>query len=384
MKRLCLLLMMIFPLLTFAEDAPLLTVQIEGQMYRELPGVEIADADFADWLRSLLSVDAPCEPPEVRPAHVCYRITFGDTGETWSLWHDDLYDRAAVTRPDGTVHAVSTEVPAMLHQLTRTTPRFDIPAEHRALLAERGWTAAFRIGHDPVRLPETLAASRTDAGALHFTFADLFLREAGYDITPYLGREVQPCVYVLLEQVNRIAWKPEDVRLLDENGNGGVLCSLYAVVLECDGQVIGAYLKAWSWDGADLMSLSGKTAVDLLADSSIRQYLLDRLSLTDEERALAALSPEEVLRRYAAWNDPVMRPIEGLLSGTGTASAVLYGPMEPLTAHPTGRQVKSVRQMEGEGLYEVTMDDGETYYPRLVRESPETGWKVQAFYNTGY
>lgn len=381
MKHLLCLLLLFLPLAAFAEDAPLLTVRLEGGMYRETPPVAVCDESFADLMRSLLSADFAGELPENRPANRRYSVTFHDSGERWTILHDDLYNLAAVTRPDGTVQAISPDVPRMLQHLCLEETSFDVPAEHRALLASHGWTIAFRNPHQPLQLPESLTASRTDANALHFTFADLFLRDAGYDIAPYLGKTVQPHVYTLLEQKNRIAWKPEDIRLLDENGNGGVLCSLYAVVLECEGQVIGAYLKAWSWDGSDLMSLNGKTAVDLLADSSIRQYLLERLPATDEERALAALSPEEVIRRYAKRNDPMLRPIDKILSGLGTASAELY---PVCSMQPTGMQAVHVEARDQPNAYCVTLDNGETYYPVLTLESPETGWKVESFYNTGY
>ncbi len=364
-------------------EQPLMTVSIEGQVYRNAVPVQVQDAAFVRWMQDLLAVDAPCDAPQVRPSNNRYRITFRESGETWSLWHDDLYNLAVVTRPDGTNHAISPDVPQMLNQLCLTETSFDIPAEHCALLAEHGWTVAYRHPHDAVRLPDTLAASRTDAAALHFTYADLFLRAQGFDITPWLGKTVQPHVYALLEQKNRIAWKPEDIRLLDENGQGGVLYSLYAVVLEYEGQVIGAYLRARSWDGTDLMTLDGQTAVTLLADSSIRAYLLERLPFTEQERALAALSPEEALRRYAQQNDPALRPVDAVLSGTGTASALLYPASLP-GSNPTGSSLVSIRAMEEEGRYEVKLSNGWAYYPAMVYESPETGWKVSSFYNTGY
>lgn len=353
------------------------------------PAVTVTDPAFLRWLQSLLTVDAPCEPLETRPANSVYTVTFNSAPEstdepdcwvtrsvTFTIVHDDLYNRAAVTLPDGSVHSISVNVPMMLGSALWTPVSFAIPEGHRSLLQQHGWTIAFRHPHMLVQLPQRLQASRTDPAALHFTWADLFLRDAGYDITPYLDQAVVPYVYTLYETVRRGEFytdDPHDVRY-----------TMYAVVLEQGGQVIGAYLMARSWDGSNLMSLGGNAAPDLLGNMSVTDYLLTRLPLNGTERELAALTPEEVIIRYGEGGDSRLMEISQLLQSLGTASATLFDQMA-LTAVPTGMHYTVGGRLPfiDEEMYEVVSDTGLLYFPEVVYESPETGWKVVHFYNTG-
>ncbi|MBQ2952488.1 MAG: DUF4830 domain-containing protein [Clostridia bacterium] len=342
------------------------------------PDVIIDDAAFLRWLLALLAVDAPCEAPETRPADDVYEIAFfGGDSLTYTVWHDDLYNRACVTRPDGSVHTISINVPQMLSSAVCEPLTFAIPESHRSLLQRCGWTVAFRHPHMALQLPASLTASRTDATALHFTWADLFLRDAGFDITPYLGQAVVPYVYTLYETMPRAAFYTDDT--------GDVRCTMRAVVLECDGQVIGAYLFANSWDGSTLMSLKGNAAPVLLGGMTVQDYLLARLPLTEAETELAALTPEEVIRRYAAVNDPMLLPIGDCLRRLATASTTLWDPLA-LLATPTGQTALTITERSPEGatrVFDVDTEAG-SWYPRLIYESDATGWKVESFYNTGY
>lgn len=377
MKKLLALLaalLMALPLLASAQTGPHAVITLKSG-YRE-PSVTIGDAAFLDWLMELLRVDSPCDPPEIRPADDVYEIRLQD-GSTYAVWHDDLYNRACVTRPDGTVHALSADVPMMLARLLWEPVSFVIPESHRALLQDWGWTIAFRHPHMAVQLPARLEASRTDPAALHFTWADLFLRDAGYDIRPYLGQAVIPHVYTVYGSVPRASFYADDA--------ADVRCSMFAVVLECHGQIIGAYLFAYSWDGSNLMSLRGNAAPALLGGHSIREYLLARLPLTEAERNLAALPPEEVIRRYAATGDPMLTPIDGLLQRLGSASCALWDPLA-LLPQSGGQSVLSIAERNPEGdvrVFDVRTEEN-VWFPRLVPESPDTGWKIESFYNTGY
>ncbi|MBR3763097.1 MAG: DUF4830 domain-containing protein [Clostridia bacterium] len=345
--------------------------------YGEHPTLTVEDAAFLRWLRALLTVDAPCEPLEYRPANKVYEVTFyGAEAQAYVITHNDLYDLACVRLPDGTVHAISVDVPMMLSRSLLEPVTFGIPETHDALLQKYGWTAAFRHPHMPVQLPQTLSASRTDAAALYFTWTDIFLRDAGYDITPYLGQAVIPYVYTVYESMPRA--------LFYDNDASDVRCSMFAVVLECDGQVIGAYLFAHSWDGSCLMSLKGNAAPALLSDDALDGYLLSRLPMTASEAELAALTPEEVIIHYGAVNDPSLMAIGELLRRLGTASSTLYDPLA-LTAIPTGDAVTVLRCLDlpNEHMYEVQTTHG-LRFPELVYESDATGWKIVNFYNTGF
>ncbi len=342
------------------------------------PSYVVEDEGFIAWLRALLTVDDPCPAPVVSSPDSLYEVAFSD-GDTYVVWHDSLYEQACVTRPDGSVHALSADVPNMLYSGMYEGLSFDIPEEHRALLASYGWTVAFRHPHMLEKLPAALHTSRTDPTALYFAWADLFLRDGGYDITPCLGQAVVPYVYTLLEGVPRSAFTGRE--------QDTYRCSLFAVVLTTvDGQVIGSYLKAYAWEGSWLLSLKGSGAPALLDGMTIRDYLLARLPLTEDEAALAALSPEEVIARYGAVRDPGLMEITELLDLLGTAASTLYNPLV-LMAVPSGDTVTSVKKLD------VTDGDAEAYqvylgtrmyFPYLVHESPETGWKVVSFYNTGF
>ena len=207
------------------------------------------------------------------------------------------------------------------------------------------------------------------------------MQGGGYDITPFLGKTVTPHVYRVYERVNRIVWRPKDIRLLDENGEGGVMYDMQAVLLECGGQLIGAYLRAVSWDAADMMSLDRRGPIELLGDMSIRDYLLSKLPVTQEEEALAALTAEEVVRQYASVHDPRLTAIERVLatlSPLGTDSLFL-----PIEVRSSGETPLSVQPVDtAPGFYEVRLGDW-TYYPEVALESPQTGWKIMSFYNTG-
>lgn len=386
MKKLPILLLTLLMALSLFQPTPASPAQAEDAQYAIItltssygnkPTLMVENAEFLRWLRALLTMDVPCEALEYRPANRVYEVAFyGETQRTYTVTHNDLYNLATVTRPDGTVHSVSVDLPEMLGNGLYEQVSFSIPESHRALLQKSGWTVAFRHPHMLVQLPKRLETSRTDPAALHFTWADLFLRDAGYDITPYLGRAVVPYVYTVYETMPRAAFYTDDT--------GNVRYSMYAVVLECDGQIIGAYLKACSLDGSNLMSLKGNAAPSLLGGESVRDYLLGRLPMTAQERELAALTPEEVIIRYGAVNDPALMAMEELLSRLGTASSTLYDPLA-LAAAPTGDTVTVLRRLDlpDEHMYEAETANG-SRYPQLVYESPETGWKIVSYYNTGF
>jgi len=363
------------PAFAQTEDPQYAIITLTSQ-YGYQPTLTVDDAAFLRWLEALLTVDSPAEPMPYHPADDVYEIIFyGDGKRTFIVTHDDLYNLATVARPDGTVHSISVNVPSMLGQALYEPVSFSIPESHRSLLQQHGWTVAFRHPHMPVQLPRKLEASRTDPAALHFTWAEPFLRDAGYDVTPHLGKAVIPYVYTLYETMPRAAFYSDDT--------GDVRCSMYAVVLECDGQVIGAYLKACSLDGSNLMSLRSNASPSLLDGQSVRDYLLARLPMTVQERELAALTPEEVIVRYGNTNDPMLTDIRVLMMALGTGNSQIFSPLA-LVSIPKGQTVTVTEKLWEDDMvtYEIETPQGRRF-PQLVYESPETGWKVASFYNTG-
>lgn len=383
-KLLCLLMLLaLLPLTTLAES-PVEAVTILDVRY-DLRSNTITDAAFIDLLWGMLTAPAErCDASELPDRADRYLVGFHMGGQQYTayqVYHDTLYNQTWLLTPTGEICLAGCELPLLLHNAVCDEPTFDIPAEHRALLADHGWTLAFRRDCPADRLPDQLIAARTDESALHFTWANLFLQDAGYDLTPYLGKAVQPYMYYLAEPVNRVKWMPSDTQFLAEDSTGGVLYSMKAIVLECEGEIIGAYLIALSWNGSDLMSLTGNTAIDLLGEDGIRDYLLAHAA---PESDLAALTQEEVIQRYSAVWDRRLELLDALINKLGTAhEGGLYRRYEDATCIEPDPAV-SIRKMEGTNNYEVCGESGEIWYPVLVWESDETGWKIESFYNSGY
>lgn len=386
MKKLfCLLMLLALLPLTALAESPVQDVTIVNTKAKQASQA-INDAAYIELLVDMLTASAEhCDAPELPNRASTYEI-YCNLGEQkyviYQVFHDDLYNQAWLLAPTGEFFRVGCELPLLLQNTLWDSPTFTIPDEHRALLAEHGWTIAFRRACMFETLPAELVASRADETALHFTWANLFLQDAGYDITPYLGKTVVPYMYYLVEPVNRVKWKPSDARFLTEGGTGGVLYSMKAVVLECEGEIIGAYLMALSWDGSNLMSLRGNTAIDLLGEDGVRKYLLAHEA---PEAALAALTPEEVIQRYSDTCDPRLETMDGLLSKMGTAhESGLYRRSEyDLSTAQTDPAV-SIRKVDGTNHYEVHGKSGDVWYPALEWESNQTGWKIESYYNTGY
>lgn len=383
-KLLCLLLLLALLPLPVLAESPISSVSISELRYG-MRSDSITDAAYIDLLMGMLTTPAErCDTSELPNGVNPYEVRCGLDGQQqviYQVFHDNLYNQAWLLTPAGETFRVGCELPLLLQNTLWDSPTFTIPAAHRSLLAEHGWTIAFRRSCTVETLPAELTASRTDPTALHFTWADLFLRDAGYDITSSLGKTVLPYMYYLVEPVNRVKWQPSDARFLSEGGTGGVLCSMKAIVLECEGEVIGAYLMALSWDGSNLMSLTGNTAIDLLGEDGIRNALLAHSALDAD---LAALTPEEVIQRYSETHDQRLETIDGLLYRLGTAhESGLYQrdvyELDTLRPDPT----VSIRALDYDSQYEVCTESGEMWFPQLEWESDETGWKVKSFYNTG-
>lgn len=383
-KLLCLLMLLaLLPLATLAES-PAASVTILDVRY-DLRSNTITDAAFIDLLHGMLTASAKrCDALKVTSRTDHYLVAFhlgGQQDAAYQVYHDTLYNQAWLLTPSGEAFFADCKLPMLLHNAVCDEPSFDIPEEHRDLLAKYGWTLAFRRDCPADRLPDQLIAARTNESALHFTWANLFLQDAGYDLTPYLGKTVQPYMYYLAEPVNRIKWVPSDIQFLAEDSTGGVLYSMKAIVLECEGEIIGAYLMALSWDGSNLMSLTGNTAVDLLGEDGIRDYLLAHAA---PEADLAAFTQEEVIQRYAEVWDQRLELLDTLLNKLGTAhDGTLYRRYEDSTSIEPDPAV-SIRKLEGTNNYKVRGESGEVWYPILVWESDETGWKIESFYNSGY
>ena len=72
-----------------------------------------------------------------------------------------------------------------------------------------------------------------------------------------------------------------------------------------------------------------------------------------------------------------------LLQNLGSGSSQLFSPLA-LMPIPKGQTVTVTGKVWEDDLvsYEIEMPHG-LRFPQIIYESPETGWKVVSFYNTG-
>ena len=379
MKKLLLLVMSLCAaavLLPARADAPEKVVVTSKDLYTD--SLAVSDADFTAWLYGLLNTGDPCAAlPYVGYE---YRLVFSPGGADEAVYTvQDTYgdDGACVIRPGGERCTLSQDTAKMLRELCLGKAIFAIPDAHRDLLAGYGWTVAFRHPCMPTALPAQLAISRGDMSSLYFTYAEVFLRGGGYDITPWLGQAVVPYVYALHERVHPSVWEPDTTDTSAE--------TVCAVVLECRGEVIGAYIVQAFGNGEHMLSIDGKAPGLLLEGMSIREFLLSRLVLTEEDCRLAALPKEEIARLFGETRSTALMDIQTLLrQGQDVYSSVLYAPVG-LALHDTGANVVSVEDFpveDDDGVCLVRWKDGTSYFPHMILESPQTGWKIISYFNT--
>ena len=326
------------------------------------------------------------ETPRRRLEERVITLTKGDRTER--IYYDDLY---------GETWLLTGETPVLLENdlgasltypfrlwVEETSLDFDGAAAYEDFLAPWGWTPSFVISRHTIRLPEKLTASRTDAADMYFTWAQLFLKDAGYDLTPWLGQEVDVVIMGLWESVPRSAFVPED----EENGIR-TRNSLRCIVLEQEGEILGAYLSAGRHDATWKLSLKGTRPLDLLGTDDPTDYLLSRAVLTDEDTAMAVLTPEEVVRAYFADGAPANRyaPRSRLLAlrCVNMADNLLFVPYGE--EYPFEEDEEEAALLPGEisdlapmpndpDVWHVRFADGGERYVRLVHESDATGWKI--------
>lgn len=378
MKRLLALVFALIAVAVFAPSRAEESASVVITPDSPLVPLTVTDPAFTHWLHELLNVtDANGTLPYIGYEYTLAFTFNGEPAVTYTV--QDTYgdDGACVIRPDGKRYALSQDTAKMIRELTLGRFTFAIPEEHRMLMANHGWTVAFRHPCMLAALPTELTVSRTDMGQLYFTYAELFMRGGGYDITPCLGQAVVPYVYAVLERVDPHVWDPNT---RDESCE-----TVCAVVLEHDGEVIGAYITSAYGDGRQMLTLDGKGPLELLEGMSIREFLLSRLPITEAETEMAAQSMEEIARRFGETRSPQLMDIEQLLAQSGNiymGSLFTYG---SFVLPDTGSNVISAEHFltdAADEVCKVRWVDGTTYFPHMIYESPETGWKIMSYFNT--
>lgn len=373
-----------------------ITVTVGGKyMFGNERTYTVARPELIEAVRRELSAAVPAEAPEQK--HSSFDIQLSLDGEPISLYYDDLYC-ATYLEKEGQLYQMDEAFGAKLAYPARlwletAGPDFSVSEKNAAFLKEWGWTPFFTLAETSVTLPEKLTASIADEADLYFTWADLFLRQAGFDLTPWLGKEVDVSILGLWETAERSRFVSRD-REQDLH----VTLNLRCVLLHAEGQIIGGFIAIGRHNGEWMMSLDGKTAFELLDSDDPTAYLVSHAVLTEQEKRLAQASPEEVIRQYmetAPGEAAVFAPRAQLLSelAANMNDDMLFVTWEEQLAmqlywleldgeemgFPTA--AASVEPMREENVYRVITDQGADWYVVLVWESDETGWKVKACYD---
>ena len=373
-----------------------ITVTVGGKyMFGNEKTYTVARPELIEAVRRELSAAVPTEAPEQK--HSSFDIQLSLEGETAALYYDDLYCTTYMEKEgqfyqmDGAFGA-KLAYPAHLW-LETAGPDFSVSEETAAFLKQWGWTPFFTLAETSVTLPEKLTASIADEADLYFTWADLFLRQAGFDLTPWLGKEVSVSIVGLWENAERSRFVARDLER-----DIHVTSNLRCMLLRAEGEIIGGFIAVGRHNGEWMMSLDGKTALDLLGTDDPTAYLISHASLTEQEKVLAQAAPEEVVCRYmetAPGELAVFTPRAQLLSelAANMNDDKLFVTWEEQLAiqlywlELDGEEIgfltaaASVEAMREENVYRVITDQGADWYVFLVWESDETGWKVKACYD---
>ena len=321
-------------------------------------------------------------------------LTLTLDGNTYTLFYDDLYHQTWMEK-DGQGFSLPSQLGAGLidpayQWLDKDLPDFSVDPAWVAFLQPYGWTPFFTLSDMEIRLPDQLTASNTDESDLYFTWAQLFCKDAGFDLTPYLGKTVRAAVLGLWEKMGRNRFSAFELQPPLE-----VPVSLRCVILHAGDTVIGAFIAPGRIDGSWMASLTGHTAKDLLGTDDPTGYLLSCAAPTEQEKENAQKPLEEIIALYLAAG-----PEES--TGLDLRAELLRGltiNMNDDTLFRTRKErwAQALSWMQADGIqprrpgrvvnigpaYEDARDeflaemaDGSLYRVCVAWESDQTGWKI--------
>ncbi len=314
-----------------------------------------------------------------------YHIQGKDRNGT--LYYDTLYYRTS-WEENGQFYDLGEAAGRFIKNLFQIgTKRYDpIPEDHAALFKEYGWTLDFALGTKNITLPDKLLFSASSENQTYFAYRNLFLRDSGYNIEPFLGQKVDVSLYWIHEGVNRLLWCPEDVYFINDK-DLGVIIQMRGIVLSSQGQVIGAFLDAGRHNATFACSMSGKSDSQILGQETLLDYIHTHSEEPSLNIKLAELTPEELIRMYAETSNNALayacygseKRLE--LLTTNMNDNGLFVPWAT-TIEPPRLIVGSVE--DHESYYTINLEDGRQFYPELVYEGEGYGWRIESFFNTGY
>jgi len=272
-----------------------------------------------------------------------------------------------------------------------------INTEEKNLLAAYGWTPFFLINTFKEKLPENLYHYPGEFPInLYWAYNNCLNLHIGFDLRPYLGKEVEVSLYKVAENLPGF--------MEPRRGAGR------AVVIRYNEDIIGAWLDAGRHD-AFACSLKGSSLEDITGlawEEWVEEVINPSHPL---EVKLAGLSPEGIIARYysavdrgdlekayACCSRRLMRSVlfsnmdnrylynDSFASGMDISNyrkaelldiEPIPEPKEGVPGFPEKRQFLVNVYLEVKR--EITHGSGpQTRFVNLVRETPETGWRIDS------
>ena len=384
------------PLEGVGESASAVSFQYRDDRAGRSYAYSITRPDLLDRIRKEMETAQPCAAPEGENRFV--RVLFELDGQACAVCYDSVFSQSYLLR-GGDWFLLPNDLgaalcyPALLWLGEDAQPDFQVNPSYTAYLAEYGWTPFFTLAETEITLPERLTAQSAEEANLYFTWADLFLRASGCDLTPWLGKRVNVTILGLWEKMERSRFFSPDLV-----SGFHIPMNLRCVLLRDGDAILGGFLAPGRHNGSWMASLNGETALDLLGTDDPTGYLLSRAALTEQEEALASQTPEEIISQF------FLTPPE-----ENSAFLLRRELLDDLAANAQddwlfvtrSQQLSMQRAWMGESgaedwqpaavqeitlldpdsrIYQAVTENREKWQVQLAYESPETGWKVKSWY----
>lgn len=331
-----------------------------------------------------------------------YKIELSnDTGKySCELYYDTLYNKACIAK-DGGFYEVSTDFARYIDSFlenTSITVYID-KADAAALFKEYGWTLDYQINGINKKLDNIKALSGFNPNAYYFAYNNELSKDIGLDMSGYSDTGIDVEIYRIHESMPQEFYPIQDCR---------------GIVVRNNSKIIGAFISAGRHSAFNACSLKGNS-FEKVTRLTLNEWLADMIQADGLETSLSKLEPEQVIEKYfTALNNKDDKTAEYCISKK-TLLGSLTSNMQnselfndsivlPLTGADFGVRstldnLKSAKLLKTElfdepdkytKIYRVTVDlqyrndfiisSGQQQWDCLmVYESPQTGWKIEAF-----
>ena len=331
-----------------------------------------------------------------------YKIELSnDTGKySCELYYDTLYNKACIAK-DGGLYEVSTDFARYIDSFlenTSITVYID-KADAAALFKEYGWTLDYQINGMNKKLDNIKALSGFNPNAYYFAYNNELSKDIGLDMSGYSDTGIDVEIYRIHESMPQEFYPIQDCR---------------GIVVRNNSKIIGAFISAGRHSAFNACSLKGNS-FEKVTGQTLNEWLADMIRADGLETSLSKLEPEQVIEKYfTALNNKDDKTAEYCISKK-TLLGSLTSNMQnselfndsivlPLTGADFGAKssfgnLKSAKLLKTElidepdkytKIYRVTVDlqyrndfiisSGQQPWDCfMVYESPQTGWKIEAF-----